>query len=175
MLRAKEIIGDRTPAEELYDAEVLRGLRAGADIRLAIASANATYPAETLTIDYTNAGDVAAHYEYLLEHEKMMMSAVRSPKPPSPRAPDKNATMAGDDLAVLRRIGGSNLDKIALLATCEKLDGIGREKAEPILKRLKKDDLIFGESREGRTYYALTVSGKACLYSRDGGPDDAIP
>jgi hypothetical protein len=124
MRRAKEIIGDRTPAEEAYDDEVLRGLRAGADIRLAITSANAMYPAEALTVDDTNAGDVAAHYEYLMEHEKiLMMSAARSPKPPSPRAPDKNETMAGDNLAVLRRIDGSNLDKTALIATCAQLDG----------------------------------------------------
>jgi hypothetical protein len=88
---AKEIIGDRTPAEKAYDDEVLRGLRAGADIQLAIASANATYPAEALTVDDTNAGDVAAHYEYLLEHEKiMMMAAARSPKPERGERPRVN-------------------------------------------------------------------------------------
>ncbi len=68
--------------------------------------------------------------------------------------------MADVDLAILRRIDGSNLDKTALLATCEKLDGIGKEKVEPVLKRLKKDGLIFGEIREGKTYYALNVKGK---------------
>ncbi len=159
--RTKEIIGDRTPAEEAYDAEVLRGLRAGADIRLAIASANAKHPAEALTVDDTNAGDVAAHYEYLLEHEKiMMMSAARSPKPTVSQEPEKSAAVAGDDLAVLRRIEGSDLDKAAVLATCEKLDGIGKEKAEHTLKRLMRDGLVFGEVREGKTHYALTVKGK---------------
>jgi hypothetical protein len=161
MRRAKEIIGDRTPAEEAYDAEVLRGLRAGADIRLASASANATYPAEALTVDDTNAGDVAAHYEYLLEHEKIvMMAEACSPKPSNPRSPEEIKAMADVDLAVLQRIDGCNLDKVVLVATCEKLDGVGKEKTELVLKRLKKDGLIFGESRGGKIYYALTVKGK---------------
>lgn len=161
--RAKEIIGDRTPAQEAYDAEVLRGLRAGGDIRLAIASANATYPAEALAVDDTNAGDVAAHYEYLLEHERiLMMSTARGHKPTVPREPDTSAAVTGNDLAVLRRIdgGGGSLDKATLIAITEKLDGIGKEKAESIIKRLKKDGLVFGESRGGKTYYALTVKGK---------------
>ncbi len=160
--RAKEIIGGRTPAEEAYDAEVLRGLRAGADIRLAILSANATHPAEALAVDDTNAGDVAAHYEYLLEHERIMamMGAARSPKPAVSLASEKSPAVAGDDLAVLRRIDGGDLDKAALIAACEKLDGIGKEKVENALKRLKKDGLVFGEVRGGKTFYSLTVKGK---------------
>ncbi len=162
MRRAKEVIGDRSPAEEEFDNEVLRRLRAGADIRLAIASANATHPAEALTIDDTNAGDVAAHYEYLLEHERIMamMGAARSSKPAVSRASDKSPAVAGDGLAVLRRIDGGDLDKAALIAACEKLDGIGKGKAEAALKRLKRDGLVFGETRGGKTHYALTVKGK---------------
>ena len=45
--RANEIIGDRTKDEERYDKEVLRWLRNSID-------------------------DVAAHYEYLLEHESIL-------------------------------------------------------------------------------------------------------
>ncbi len=162
--RTKEIIGDRTPAEEAYDAEVLRGLRAGADIRLAIASANAKHPAEALTVDDTNAGDVAAHYEYLLEHEKIMMSANSNLSASKSHSREKTMNKSDDDLAILQRIDGSDLDKTALIAISEKLDGIGKEKAASILKRLKKVGLIFGEVRAGKTYYALTVEGKELVH-----------
>ena len=76
-LRAKEIIGDRSKAEEQYDDEVLRGLRSGSNIRDAIARANAKYPAEALAVDVSSEQDVASHYEFLLEHEKIMKMARR--------------------------------------------------------------------------------------------------
>ena len=67
----KEIIGDRTPAEELYDDEVLQGLRDGCDVPEAIARANLKYPDEALVVDDTNIQDVAEHYEFMLEDEKL--------------------------------------------------------------------------------------------------------
>ena len=69
--RSKEIIGERTPAEEKYDREVILWLEKGKHIAKAIAKANAKYPNEALTIDNTIITDVKSHYEYLVEHEKI--------------------------------------------------------------------------------------------------------
>nr|MDO8084798.1 PadR family transcriptional regulator [Candidatus Sigynarchaeum springense] len=163
--RAKEIIGDRTPAEAAYDADVLHWLRLGLDIHTAIIRANAMHPEEALTVDDENVGDVAAHYEYLLEHEKIaaMIAASGSKKASSlPRGTEVKA-MSDSDLAILLRIESGGLDKAALLADCETLDKIEKGTVEPALKRLKKDGFIFGEMRGGKTYYALTAKGKvAC-------------
>ncbi len=68
LLRSKEIIGDRTPEEEQYDNEVIKWLKKYGKIRKAINEANKKYPDEALELDETNANDVAAHYEYLMEH-----------------------------------------------------------------------------------------------------------
>jgi len=76
-LKAKEIIGDRSKAEEQYDDEVLRGLKSGCNIRDAIARANAKYPTEALAVDASSEQDVASHNEFLLEHEKIMKMARR--------------------------------------------------------------------------------------------------
>ena len=69
--RAKEIIDDRTKEEEIYDQEVLRWLRKDKDIKKAIEKANIKYPDEALKINNSNINDVAEHYDYLLEHEKI--------------------------------------------------------------------------------------------------------
>jgi predicted transcriptional regulator len=165
MRRAKEIIGDRPPAVMAYDMEVLRGLERGQTIRQAIASANDKHPREALVLDGTNEADVAAHYEYLLEHEKIAaMIAARDPKLAGslPRGMEVKA-ISNDGLAVLLRIEAGGLDKTALLAACERLDNIGKDTCNSALKRLKKDGFIFGEMREGKTYYALTAKGRvAC-------------
>ncbi|MGI9069244.1 MAG: hypothetical protein ACR2HX_22935 [Pyrinomonadaceae bacterium] len=42
--RANEIIGERTPAEQKYDHEVVRWLRRGKSINKAIAKANEEVP-----------------------------------------------------------------------------------------------------------------------------------
>jgi hypothetical protein len=63
------IIGDRTKDEMRYDKEVLRWLRKGKTINKAISKANKKYPKEALDIDNENMSEVAAHYDYLLEHE----------------------------------------------------------------------------------------------------------
>ena len=69
---SQEIIGDRTQAEEQYDDEVIKWLRKGMNIRRAVKKANKKYPDEALKVNKTNAGDVAAHYEYLKEHLELM-------------------------------------------------------------------------------------------------------
>jgi len=51
---------------------VLRWLRKGKGIKKAIEKANQKYPNEALKIDGDSTGDIAAHYEYLLEHESII-------------------------------------------------------------------------------------------------------
>ena len=70
--RSQEIIGNRTKDEERYDKEVLRWLRKGKNIKKAIGKANEKYPTEGLEVDTSNINDVAARYDYLLEHENIM-------------------------------------------------------------------------------------------------------
>jgi hypothetical protein len=70
--RANEIIGDRTKEEERYDKEVLRWLKKGKGIEKAIKKANQKYPAEAINVNVGNMADISAHYDYLLEHEKII-------------------------------------------------------------------------------------------------------
>jgi hypothetical protein len=70
--RSQEIIGDRTREEVRYDKEVLRWLRKGKKIQKAIEKANKKHPKEALEINDRTTKDVAAHYEYLLDHENIM-------------------------------------------------------------------------------------------------------
>jgi len=70
--RSQEIIGDRTREEMRYDKEVLRWLRKGKKIQKAIERANKKYPKEALEVNEKTINDVAAHYDYLLEHENIM-------------------------------------------------------------------------------------------------------
>ena len=72
MQRSQEIIGDRTREEIRYDKEVLRWLRKGKKIQKAIERANKKYPKEALEVNKRTISDVAAHYDYLLEHENIM-------------------------------------------------------------------------------------------------------
>ena len=72
LARAAEIIGKRTPGEERYDRELIRWLEKGKPIRKAIAKANDKHPREALQIDDASLPDVQNHYEYLLEHERIM-------------------------------------------------------------------------------------------------------
>jgi len=50
----------------------LRWLRKGKKIQKAIERANKKYPKEALEVNDRTIHDVAAHYEYLLEHENIM-------------------------------------------------------------------------------------------------------
>ncbi len=70
--RSKEIIGDRTSTEKKYDADVIKGLRRGKSIGKAIEAANRRHPGEALDIDDAKIDDVAAHYDYLLQHEEII-------------------------------------------------------------------------------------------------------
>jgi Skp family chaperone for outer membrane proteins len=70
--RSQEIIGDRTREEIRYDKEVLRWLRKGKKIQKAIERANKKYPKEALEVNKKTINEVAAHYDYLLEHENIM-------------------------------------------------------------------------------------------------------
>lgn len=70
--RSQEIIGDRTREEIRYDKEVLRWLRKGKKIQKAIERANKKYPKEALEVNKKTINDVAAHYDYILEHENIM-------------------------------------------------------------------------------------------------------
>ena len=70
--RSQEIIGDRSPAEKRYDNEITRWLRKGKNIKKAIDKANKKYPKEALEIDSSNTDNVAAHYDYIMQHEEIM-------------------------------------------------------------------------------------------------------
>ena len=70
--RANEIIGERTKEEEQYDKEVLRWLRKGKGIQKAINKANQKYPKEAMEVATDNINDVAAYYEYLLDHDNII-------------------------------------------------------------------------------------------------------
>ena len=69
---SQEIIGDRTQTEIRYDNEVVRWLRKGKEIKKAIKKANKKYPKEALEVNKKTINEVAAHYDYLLEHENIM-------------------------------------------------------------------------------------------------------
>ena len=70
--RANEIIGDRTKEEVRFDKEVLRWNRKGKGIKKAINKANRKYQKEALKVDDDNINDVAAHYDYLMEHDNII-------------------------------------------------------------------------------------------------------
>ena len=72
LARAKEIIGERTPAEVAYDDAVVAGLEVGLPIEAALANAGQKHPAEALSWDADSIADIAAHYDYLKEHAQIM-------------------------------------------------------------------------------------------------------
>ena len=78
--RSAEIIGERTPAEEKYDREILRWIEKGKSIRKAIDRANIKYPKEALLVDDSMLQDLKSRYEYMLEHEKIMRKIEASPR-----------------------------------------------------------------------------------------------
>lgn len=70
--RAAEIIGDRTSSEIAYDDAVVEALNQGRTIKEALAVAGEKHPDEAIKWDNGNIGDIAAHYEYLKEHTRIM-------------------------------------------------------------------------------------------------------
>ena len=75
---SQEIIGNRTESEEQYDDEVIKWLKKGLTITKAIDRANERYPDEALKLDETTVEDVAAHYEYLLQHMEILQKMAGS-------------------------------------------------------------------------------------------------
>jgi hypothetical protein len=70
--RAAEIIGDRTSSEIAHDDAVVEALNQGRTIKEALAIAGEKHPDEAIKWDDGNIGDIAAHYEYLKEHTRIM-------------------------------------------------------------------------------------------------------
>lgn len=70
--RAAEIVGDRSSGEIAHDDAVVEALIQGRTIKEALAIASKKYPDEELKWDDGNIGDIAAHYEYLNEHSRIM-------------------------------------------------------------------------------------------------------
>lgn len=70
--RAKEIIGERTPREIAHDNAVVESLNLGLPIEAALANAGQKHPSEAIQWDSSNIDDIAAHYDYLKEHEVIM-------------------------------------------------------------------------------------------------------
>ncbi len=70
--RAAEIIGDRTFSEIAHDDAVVEALNQGRTIQEALAIAGEKHPGEAIKWDNGNIGDIAAHYEYLKEHTRIM-------------------------------------------------------------------------------------------------------
>lgn len=70
--RAREIIGERTPAEIGYDNTVIAGLAVGMDIQRAIDAANREHPAEALKPKPNQWVDLAVRYDYLRQHNEVL-------------------------------------------------------------------------------------------------------
>jgi hypothetical protein len=70
--RAAEIIGDRTPNEIAHDDAVVEALNQGHTIKEALSIAGEKHPGEAIEWQNGNIGDIAAHYEYLKEHTRIV-------------------------------------------------------------------------------------------------------
>ena len=70
--RAREIIGERSPAEIDYDNSVVMYLRQGMDIKRAIRSANHEHPEEALNPSPDQWPDLASRYGYIVEHKAIL-------------------------------------------------------------------------------------------------------
>lgn len=79
--RARQIIGKRTRAAIDYDNTVIAHLAEGEDIQTAVAAANQKHPNEALLPKPNQWPDVAAHYEYLLEHAKILQAIGNKDEP----------------------------------------------------------------------------------------------
>ena len=70
--RAAEIIGDRSSSEIAHDDTVVEALNQGRTIKEALSIARDKHPGEAIKWDNGNISDIAAHYEYLKEHIRIM-------------------------------------------------------------------------------------------------------
>ena len=71
--QAREIIGERSPAEIAYDDAVVAHLSRGMDIRRAIQAANRAQPEEALQPGPEHWEDLVSRYEYLREHKAILI------------------------------------------------------------------------------------------------------
>jgi hypothetical protein len=70
--RAREITGERSPAELAYDDAVVAHLSRGMDIRLAVRAANREHPDEALEPRSEHWEDLASRYEYIAQHKAIL-------------------------------------------------------------------------------------------------------
>ena len=70
--RAREIIGDRSQSEIDYDNAVVAHLSTGKDIKRAIRAANQEHPEEALKPGADHWPDLAARYQYIMEHKAIL-------------------------------------------------------------------------------------------------------
>jgi hypothetical protein len=75
--RVNEIIGDRTSSEAAHDDTVVQALNKGCPIEKALAFAAEKQPDEAIEWDKSTIADIAAHYEYLREHARIMQMLKR--------------------------------------------------------------------------------------------------
>jgi len=67
------MLEERTAGEVAYDTEVVIGLRRGLSIRRALKLAAEKYPDDALKWDDGTINDLKAHYEYLMNHEDILV------------------------------------------------------------------------------------------------------
>ena len=72
LLRAREIIGDRSQSEIDYDNSVIAHLSRGMDIKRAIRAANHEHPEEALEPLPDQWPDLASRYGYIREHKAIL-------------------------------------------------------------------------------------------------------
>jgi hypothetical protein len=70
--RARQTIGNRMPTEIEYDNTVIECLAKGMDIHRAIDAANREHPGEALKPKHNQWTDLAARYDYLLQHNEIL-------------------------------------------------------------------------------------------------------
>ena len=69
---AAEIIGHRSPSEKAYDDAVVDALRQGKSIKDSLAIAGAKFPDEAIQWSDGNIDEIAAHYDYLRNHNDIL-------------------------------------------------------------------------------------------------------
>jgi len=78
--RSRDIIGERTPDEIAHDDTVVESLNLGLPIKVALTVAGKKHPSEAVQWNSENIDDIAAHYEYLKEHEAIMQKLQKMKK-----------------------------------------------------------------------------------------------
>ena len=78
--RASEVIGDRTDSEKAHDDAVVEALNQGRLIEEALSMAGQKYPEDAIAWDSSNIDELAAHYDYLKEHARILRMLGRKGK-----------------------------------------------------------------------------------------------